>query len=381
MTNPFRRALAALRRVVDRHDPDFQKKAQQARRLKTDAKAAAARWQHEREALKQAAAGRQRRILSPAVLEAVLPLRAQTLPARRVWARADDLDRRLQQASAAYRAAVARVDAPDPALIETTVQGLRWWIPAPPSLGHAARDRLVAKQRFPYRGVTQTRELAQGPIMIDLGANIGRMSIPRVVLGDFDYAYCAEPDPLNYAALVRNVVHNGLRGLVLPDQVAISDFCGTARLQHAKYGTGHRLAAAGDGPSVEVPCRTLDRWCAELGIDVTRVTYVKVDTQGREVHVLRGATALLAAPHVAWQIEVNPALLEDAGTSAAELIALCGRHFTHFIDLAKDPGGPRVRPASELGEALGYLAHSGQTDILTFSAAPGSRLLHTRHDD
>jgi FkbM family methyltransferase len=57
--------------------------------------------------------------------------------------------------------------------------------------------------------------------MLDIGASIGRMSIPRVILGDLVHAYCAEPDPLNYAALVRNVAANGLCGLVLPDQAAI----------------------------------------------------------------------------------------------------------------------------------------------------------------
>ena len=33
--------------------------------------------------------------------------------------------------------------------------------------------------------------------MLDLGANVGRMSVPRVVLGDAMVAYCAEPDPVS----------------------------------------------------------------------------------------------------------------------------------------------------------------------------------------
>ena len=78
--------------------------------------------------------------------------------------------------------------------------------------------RYLRHQDFPYRAIAQTREAGIGGVMIDIGANIGRMSIPRVVLGDATLAYCLEPDPLNYACLVRNIRDNGLAGLALADQ-------------------------------------------------------------------------------------------------------------------------------------------------------------------
>jgi hypothetical protein len=145
-------------------------------------------------------------------------------------------------------------------LVRTTVQGLTWWVPVPPSLRDDARERFIAKQRFPYRNITQTREFSVGSILLDIGANIGRMSIPLVILGDVERAYCAEPDPLTFTALVRNISSNGLRGLVLPDRVAIGSTCGPAQLQPAKYPGGHHLLPderSAEG-SIEVPCVTLD---------------------------------------------------------------------------------------------------------------------------
>jgi FkbM family methyltransferase len=384
MLQRIRFAAARLWRALDVRGRERRRLTERLRQLKAASKAADVRWQRERVALKHAGAARHRRIPSPAVLEAVLPLRARVCAARARNRDAIDLDRRFQQASPAYRGALARVDDPHPEILETQIQGLPWSVAVPRAAGARARDRFVAKQRFPYRVLSQTRELAQGPIMIDIGANTGRMSIPRILLGDFERAYCAEPDPLNYEALVRNVAGNGLHGLVLPDQVAISDVAAVARLQQAKYGTGHRLIAggeprAGDGVpppgSVEVPCRTLDQWCRDVGIDLDLVTFVKVDTQGWEVQVLRGACELLARPHIAWQIEVAPGSLGEAGTSAAELFTVCAARFTHFIDLSKEAEGARVRRTTELGEALSYLQREGsQTDILLFTAAPNSRL-------
>jgi FkbM family methyltransferase len=332
-----------------------------SRRARRRAKADAAR-------LKQAAARLRRRVPSPRVVHDLLPLRLPTLASRARDAAAEQHESELCAVSDAYREAVANLDGPSPGLLRTDVQGLTWWVPQLPSMGPGSIERVLSKQRFPYRAITQTRELSVGPAMIDVGANLGRMSIPRVILGDFSRAYCAEPDPLNFECLVRNVADNGLRGLVLPDRVAIADRTGGASLIRAKYPGGHRIAARSAHNAIAVPAITLDAWCDRLSIDPDLVTYVKVDTQGFEHRVLLGASRLLARRHIAWQLEISPALLDAAGTPAAALFAFCADRFTHFIDLGKQAEGPRARRTRDLAAALDYVADQQQTDILLFNA-------------
>lgn len=370
MLRAFRQWLGRVRDMLDPRGRQLRRLTARVQELKHVGKLARRRWETEHASLKEGSATRLRRIPSPDVLRDLLPLRARTLGARARDAGASEHEARLLDTSPAYGEAIAGLAAPGHALARTRVQGLTWWVPVL-ALNAEAGERFVEKQRFPYRNITQTRELAVGPVLLDIGANVGRMSIPRVVLGDFQRAYCAEPDPLNYTCLVRNVAENGLRGLVLPDQMAIGSARGTARLQRAKYSGGHRLladVAAHDG-AVEVPCWSMDEWCRRLAIDLDLVTYVKVDTQGWEVHVLSGASDVLARDHIAWQLEVAPALLEAAGTSVAELYALCGRLFTSFIDLGKEASGPRVRRTADLDDALRYLAPDAQTDIVLFRRA------------
>ncbi len=346
------------------------------RKLETASKEFRAKAEAEHAALKRTSSTRHRRVLSPDIVHGLLPLRARTLESRRRYVNADSEDARLQEISGEYRRALASLTAPDPLLHKTELQGLAWWVPAPPSLTGAALERVLAKQRFPYRNITQTRELSIGPVLLDIGANTGRMSIPRVILGDVNRAYCVEPDPLNYAALVRNIAGNGLRGLVLPDQAAIGSWSGQARLRHAKYAGGHRLThGADEAGDLDVACFRLDEWVHRMGIDPQLVTYVKVDTQGSEVHVLRGAPGLLSHQHIAWQIEVAPAMLSAAGTPASELFAICREQFGRFIDLGKNIEGARSRRTSELAEALAYLDSDAQTDILLFNVSPGGRIL------
>jgi FkbM family methyltransferase len=195
------------------------------------------------------------------------------------------------------------------------------------------------------------------------------------VLGDAEAVYCAEPNPLNYACLVRNVRDNGLQGLVMPDRVAIGSTDGPVQLLQARRPGGHRLVNPGAigkrQQSIEVPGLTIDSWCARLGIDAREVSFVKMDVQGLEIEVLRGAAGLLRWPHIAWQIEVDLSCLAQSGFSPRDLFDVLDRNFTHYVDLNRRVPGPRVRPIGELAAGLDYLSgdKGPRTDIVTFNLA------------
>ena len=207
--------------------------------------------------------------------------------------------------------------------------------------------------------------------MLDIGANVGRTAVPRVVLGDVSAVYCAEPDAENYYCLRRNVESNGLAGLVMPDRVAITDRTGTVLLQRAPKHTGHRVAtaAAPAGDVVQVPGCTLDDWIGRHGIDLEAVTFIKVDVEGHEERVLAGAAGALARPHIAWQLEVWARQLAAAGGSAEGMARLLAPRFTHYIDMRRDLPGARVCPITQLRAAMAALdADDGKTDLIVFNA-------------
>jgi FkbM family methyltransferase len=184
--------------------------------------------------------------------------------------------------------------------------------------------------------------------------------------------YAAEPEPANYACLVRNILEHNLRGLVLPDRVAIGATRGEARMRRSRYPGGHRVLPGADTSteSIVVQLWPLDEWVVQLGVDVAALTFVKIDSQGSELDVLRGARALLARRHVSWQIEIDPGLLRCRGADVPELLDLLRSQFSHFIDIGSPEPGPRVRPTTELAESIGYLgARQRKTDLLLFHGA------------
>ena len=248
-----------------------------------------------------------------------------------------------------------------------TIDGVVWCVPKDAGGGGDLSDR-IAHGWLPFHGIMATRELAVGGAMIDVGANVGTTAITRVILGDFDHVWAAEPDPDNFACLVENVAANGLRGRVMPDHVAIGATDGSATLRRkTKIGVHHLTTGTARKSDVTVSVVTLDSWVARMGIAPTEVTFVKVDTQGWEADVLRGAPRLLAHPHIAWQLEFSPRMLQRSGSTAADLFALLEKHFTHFIDLGRF-ATPRVRPIAQVREDVAYVEQRERrfTDLLLY---------------
>ncbi|MEQ1761313.1 MAG: FkbM family methyltransferase [Vicinamibacterales bacterium] len=312
-----------------------------------------------------------RGVLSTDVIRGLMRSRLGVAQHRAAEADARDRLARFDASSPSYAQRHAAHE-PSPQLVRTTSDAVSYWIPALKPKDAEPNSPWLQKQAVPYRGILQTREVAIGGIMLDIGANIGHMSISRAVLGDVTAAYCAEPDALNYEALVRTIGENGLEGLVLPDRVAIGARTGTAHLQRRRFPGGHHIVDdASEADTVEVEMLTLDDWVRRHGIPLPLVTFIKVDVQGHEPQVLDGAREVLAATHIAWQMEVCPDLLREAGVEFGQHLDRLRTHFTHFTDLNKHAAGDRGRPTTELRDALAYTnaAPDGHTDLLLFNLA------------
>jgi FkbM family methyltransferase len=307
-----------------------------------------------------------------AVLEHILPLRHAAMLAANHDGR-ETRESAFAARSVSYSDALANADQTPAPAERVVLAGLTWWVPLEADDTEGIAHRLGARRRLPLAEILATRELAVGRAMIDIGANVGTTSIPRALLGDFNWVYAIEPDPLNYACLVQNIVSNGVRGLVLPDRVAIGDSNGEMTMHVRRSGTHHLVTRAehvNENERMGVPCLTLDTWVDRIGIELSDVGFIKSDTQGWDARVLTGAQRVLARRHIAWQIEFSPPMLERSGTSVDEVFALLERHFTHFIDLRREAGA-RVRGTQELRASLEEVgsARRRYTNLLLYNAS------------
>jgi FkbM family methyltransferase len=129
--------------------------------------------------------------------------------------------------------------------------------------------------------------LRPGGVFVDVGANVGFHTVAAArLVGGAGHVYAVEPQPWALDLLRANVWRHGLANVsVLP--YAASDASGTLRLSvEPGHRSGARIAEAGD---LEVDAARLDDLLPDVVVDV-----LKVDVEGAEPLVLRGARAILS---------------------------------------------------------------------------------------
>jgi FkbM family methyltransferase len=131
--------------------------------------------------------------------------------------------------------------------------------------------------------------LRSDDLFLDVGANVGYYSICALdLVGETGEVHAFEIDPRPLRCLRKTITRRRLRRLHL-HAVAVSDEVGQATLL-AEPDAGHSRVVA-DGPGPRVPTITLDAWKQQHS--ARRVAALKIDVEGGELRVLRGALNLL----------------------------------------------------------------------------------------
>jgi FkbM family methyltransferase len=166
-----------------------------------------------------------------------------------------------------------------------------------------------------------------GATVLDLGAHIGLFSVHLArSVGPSGRVISFEPAPRTAAVLRRTVRCNGLAAVVSVRQVAVSGRRGMAEL----FETGDECANASSlvrtdrsRDVVRVAATTLD---ALVDDEDLTVAVVKMDIEGAELEVLRGAPQLLAQQRPALTIEVHPLELRASRCDPRAVFDLLAEH-------------------------------------------------------
>jgi FkbM family methyltransferase len=170
------------------------------------------------------------------------------------------------------------------------------------------------------------QHLGIGGTFVDIGAHGGYCSLKAApVVGPGGHVIAIEPNPEMVRMLRGNIQASGARVAVEP--VACSDAEATLDLFPASQtNTGvsslSKANASLYGPAgqpFQVTARPLDAIVREAG--VSRVDVVKIDVEGAEFLVLKGAQETLTRYRPVLLVELDDRLLNPMGTSSAEIIA------------------------------------------------------------
>lgn len=159
-------------------------------------------------------------------------------------------------------------------------------------------------------------------VMIDVGANLGCMTLTMSRARPMLEVHCFEPSPETFAILQDNLRYNQA-GKAHPHAMAVGASIGrTSFINSAETAYSNRMTdglAATDGPVVEVDVISLDEFVS--GLAVNEVAFLKVDVEGHEPEVIRGAADILKNKSCRCAlIELCPRNLISVGSSMADLL-------------------------------------------------------------
>jgi FkbM family methyltransferase len=163
--------------------------------------------------------------------------------------------------------------------------------------------------------------LDQNSRLVFVGAHLGALLVPIALHSGSRRVIAFEPAPHNFRLLKMNLALNGLATTLVHNQ-AVGDTEGSIRFAENPINTGNsRVSQMGN---VVVPMTTLD--VALNKPDWTGTDLLVLDTEGFEVHAMRGAMQSLAQTRY-FYVEYAPEQLMEQGSTPKEFVDLVASRF------------------------------------------------------
>lgn len=194
--------------------------------------------------------------------------------------------------------------------------------------------------------------VAPRDVCIDIGANIGLYTLTMAqAMGTEGRIYSFEPSPQTFTLLKENIALNSLSNITL-EQAAVSERSGKAALTVTSESGLASLGNTGRGTitgSVRVPTVSLDEYTARYNI---RPDFIKIDVEGFEGHVIRGARRTLQEGDAALLIELDKKNFDALGISKEKILK--DLRALRFVGWSIDRTHKKLVPA-EVEKGVNYL--------------------------
>jgi FkbM family methyltransferase len=163
-----------------------------------------------------------------------------------------------------------------------------------------------------------------GGCVLDIGAHVGLVSLPlSAAVGASGHVYAFEPADVNRALLLRHLELNSMRNVEVSGELVGENDTEEVVYHEQLTDSGLNSVAArpGKGTFVSTHKRqiSLDTFCEQRGL---HPNLIKIDVEGAETGVLRGAVRTLRTSRPTIILSVHPEELGILGHGVAELMQL-----------------------------------------------------------
>lgn len=248
----------------------------------------------------------------------------------------------------------------DSAFVDQMASGMRLEIRA---ADHVSHEMFLRQTWEPPLTELLQAVLRPGDTFLDLGANLGYYSLlASPLVGTTGRVIAFEPLPAAADWFRRNLALNGYSNVELveaavgeqPGETTLSTFAGDALATASRFLAWREQAEQ----RVTVPMTTLNAFGLQRGLSGPMV--VKMDVEGSEWNVVRGALGFLRTHRPLLVFEILPALAEAAGWQPEELLTALRDVAGYDFELVTTAGLRGLDPGRDIPDA----ATQEHTDVL-----------------
>jgi FkbM family methyltransferase len=177
------------------------------------------------------------------------------------------------------------------------------------------------------------------PLVFDVGGNIGFVAtqLAQAATASDCRIISFEPVHPTFVKLTRSIHELGLEARIQPICCVVSDRDGG--VCSIAFNNRESLFAQVRQDTANPQAGSSLTWASQVTLDSvvesvgTKPMLLKIDVEGYEAHVLRGARALLEDPHPPGIcFELNPKTLGEVGSSTAEVAGELGTYRLFYLD-------------------------------------------------
>jgi FkbM family methyltransferase len=185
--------------------------------------------------------------------------------------------------------------------------------------------------------------------ILDIGANVGLLTVFFAHTLQSPYRVLAvEPTPVAQYYLKRNIERNGVNATVVVFDGLVTDKPGSYKLnvifgkeEYSSLGNiVHESVSSEQSLTINVRGETVDNLVSRFDF---HPGFVKIDTEGAELLVLRGAVQTLKQEHPVLLMELSDRLLASLGCSSQQVFDLLRKNSYRLVN-ADNPSGAVASP-------------------------------------
>lgn len=169
--------------------------------------------------------------------------------------------------------------------------------------------------------------LSLGDTFIDIGANLGYMSInASKIVGPKGKIISFEPDNTIYSLLEHNITLNNVENIKL-NKIGLSNYNGEASFNIATESGLSRLENKNNNlvglilqSKTTIKVNTLDSYLVDNNFTNIKIQMIKIDVEGHELNILQGASNVLKDSKPIIILEINPGALIQNDLSLINIV-------------------------------------------------------------